>query len=108
VSDFADMMTQTVTYQTQAGHDSAGDPSWSAQSTAAARVERRHEKILATDDEEILVTHRVATYTAIPEGARVWLPGADTSSIEASVIARRVDVAPDLETGAELREVRCG
>lgn len=75
--DWAHRLLSTVTYKTKSGF-ADGDFTWAAASTAAARVWKQYRVARGPGGQELISTHKVALTTDVPEGARVWLPGADT------------------------------
>lgn len=105
MSRVAHLLTDTVTYATRSSFDSSGDPAFASQLTATARVEHGTFLVVADNGEERRADHRVVTETNIPATARLWLPGDDTTSGNASrqIIARKEASTP--HGGLTLREL---
>lgn len=76
--NIASWLNHTVTMETRTGLNEHGDPTWSAQSTVAARVTHRQSVRLSGRNERIS-NYEIASLVEIPLGARVWLPGDDTT-----------------------------
>jgi hypothetical protein len=78
--DWTHRLLSTITYQTKAGF-SDGDFTWNTAATAKARVWQQYRVTTGAGGQELVTTHQVATQTDIPEGARVWIPGGDTTKV---------------------------
>lgn len=89
--NFAHRMLETVTYSAPGARDGSGDPTWDPQLTAAARVHRKQDWVLAANGEQEATEVIVESETAIPIGSRVWLPGTDTTDINESEKVKRVE-----------------
>lgn len=107
MSKWSHLLDVTITYALQSGR-SGWDATIGAQSTAPARVEQNQELVRGVDDEEVITTHKIATEADLPEGARVWLPGANTADVGASVQVKTRRVASPPGSPDVLYELRCG
>lgn len=79
-------LQDTVSYKTIASYNAGGVPTYSSLQTASAKVWARYNVSTKSGGEELVVRHLVHTYTAIPKGAILWLPGEDTTDNEAGHI----------------------
>lgn len=83
---FTHLLTDTVTYASPSTVSAMGDVTYGTQATAAARVEYDYRIVDAGDGKKLELTHTIVTETAIPKGARVWLPGDSIGSTAAAKI----------------------
>ena len=79
--NLAHLLTDTITYQLETGLSGAGAVTWGSQATTPARVEWGTKTVVGLDGTRRESEAAVATDIEIPNGSRVWLPGADTSSV---------------------------
>ena len=97
MSRMSHLLTQTVTWATWSAKNNSGDPTFGAQSTAAARVEFKTMKTRNAQGVEVDIQTKVTTEVDIPRKARVWLPDDNTAvANEARKIVKRTKMAtPD-------------
>lgn len=72
-------LVDTITIAAPSGVSNYGDPTFGAQSTLSARVEKKESIVLDINGNERRVAWQVASLTAIALNSRVWLPGDDTA-----------------------------
>ena len=65
--------------------DANGDPTWAANATCAARVERKYRRNKTQRDVEWESKYACATETDLPMGTRVWPPGFATGDVNAAL-----------------------
>lgn len=104
--DWSHRLLSTVSYaSTTFSH---GDLSAGAVSTAAARILTSNKIRRMNDGSERVVSTMLVTETALPYGARVWLPGANTANIEESFQVLGVETASMLDGSYTLYRVDLG
>lgn len=113
MSWWQDSLKETVTYaQKGAGRDQWGKPSFGAQATAPARVQYDWRTTRGVEEEETVITHRIALDAGsvrLRRGDRVWLPEDDPASVGAAKTVRNVARASDLDMpGDELQILEVG
>lgn len=84
---------ETITVASVTGHSSAGDPTYAAQRTMAARIERNAIRGADAEGERDSPIHRLFTTEQLVVGDLVWLPEADTADQNQAVVAK--DVTPE-------------
>lgn len=82
--NIAHLLIDTITYQTPTGLSAAGAPTWSAQTTADARVEYGYKHVVNLTGQTKESEAVIATLVEIPNNARVWFPGASTADVNQS------------------------
>ncbi len=82
--DVTAYFNDTITVARQTGI-TAGDPTFGAQTTMKARVERKRGTTFRSDGTETAYDHKVATTSELFLNDRVWLPGANTADANAAV-----------------------
>lgn len=85
--------TETITVASVTGHSSAGDPTYAAQRTMPARIERNASRSADAEGERDSPLHKVFTSEQLVVGDLVWLPEADTADQNQAVVAK--DVTPE-------------
>ena len=94
VSQASHLFTETISFAEPTGLSNSADRTFGAVATAAARVEHGSFLVRDTDGNMREVTTLVITETAISSGARVWLPGDDTTDgNESKKISKRNQVS---------------
>ena len=83
----ARVLTRTVTYRARTGVSGAGDPTFGSNTEIKAYVESTQKRVLTTNGDETVATHKIVTASEIPKDAQVWLPGDSTANTE---LTRRV------------------
>lgn len=81
---FAPLLTQTVSYKVPSTRDSSGDWSYGSLLTTLARVERRQGTVRSEGGEISEFEIVLVTSIDLPDDALIWLPGDDTSSLNAA------------------------
>lgn len=80
----AALLTQTVSLATVSGRSASGQPTWTAPSSVAARVEEERAEIMGADGQQVTSSHRIyVNGNASPApsvGGRIWLPGDSTAA----------------------------
>lgn len=107
MSRWSHLLTDTITFAAQSGR-SGWNATVGSQATAPARVELVNETVRGVDDEEVIITHRIATQAPLAVGTRVWVPGASTASTAESVQVKTRDIASPPGDTQTLYELRCG
>jgi hypothetical protein len=97
----ASWMTSTIYLASAAGKDAYGKPSYEAPRAVKARVESTRRLVRNARGEEAMSNHRIYTLAMVLLTDRVWLPGASTSSPDASHLPLSVQATPD-KTGARI------
>ena len=72
-------LAETIHVATASGVDEAGDPSYNAPASRAARVVNVRDTVERTDGTKLETTVAIITETAINLTDRIWLPGVDQS-----------------------------
>lgn len=80
----AGLMKSTITIASVTGRDSYGKALYGAQRTARARVEAMRRMVRKVNGDEAVASHRIYTCDQVLLTDRIWLPGANTASAEAS------------------------
>ncbi len=88
---------ETITVASVNGHSSAGDPTYAAQRTMAARVERSFDRSADGEGEQDGTAHRIFTTEQIILGDLIWLAEDNVADQDAAVIARDVSPANALD-----------
>jgi len=76
-------LVSTVTISTPTTVSNYGDPSYGANATLPARVEQTEKLVIDTAGNETRIGWVVVTLSPIALNARVWLPGDNTSDVNA-------------------------
>lgn len=97
----------TISYASESGF-SDGDLTYANVATAKARVYQKAKTITLAKGEQRTTSHVVATTTNIPRGARVWLPGGNTSQIGQSYTVFEAVTATTLDGGYQLYMLTLG
>jgi hypothetical protein len=77
-------MTEVITVKRQNGHTSAGDPTWAAAFTCAARIERGAIDQADAEGRKAVKPIRFFTTTELKIGDQVWLPESSTADSNAA------------------------
>jgi hypothetical protein len=102
-----DSFTDTFAYALPSGRGADGERTYSSVVTGVAgRLVYTTERTQTVDEQEVVTTHRLATEAPLVQGARVWVDGADTTSVAAALSVRSVARASDLGGAGTLYEVR--
>lgn len=72
-------MSDTISYKERSGVDAAGKPTYGTLTTAAAKVWDRQDVFRNNRGEEVVTRSVVHTFTDVPRGSLLWLPGEDTT-----------------------------
>jgi hypothetical protein len=102
--DWTPLLVHTITYALRNGVNASGSPTFAAQATCAALVEQHISRAEVGKGIEWKTYNHVATETELPNGTRVWLPGASTGDNNASVLVRTFKTATSPITGDTLYE----
>lgn len=90
--------TETITVAPLTGsRDANGDPSYGAQSTMPARVNRETITVRTVDGTLVESQTNLCTPTAIGKHDRVWLPEADTAQAGAALTPVAVKTVKTLD-----------
>ena len=80
----AALLTQTVTLATVTGRSASGEPTWTAGTAVAARVEEERQEIMGAAGQQVVSSHRIyinGDASPAPDTAmRIWLPGQSTDT----------------------------
>lgn len=98
-------MRDTVTVKTRTALDATGKPTFGDKRTVKARVEKQRRLVRTAAGDDKQATHRLYLAEALELGDRVWLPGADTTKLEASLPVLAVVSATALGSRWTLYEV---
>ena len=102
-----DSFTDSFAYALPAGRGNDGELTFGAVVAGAiGRLVFDTERTRSVDEQEIVTTHQLQTEVVLVQGARVWVDGADTASVAASLSVRSVARAGDLGGAGTLYEVR--
>ena len=102
-----DGFTDTYSYALPAGLGADAELTFGDVVTGATgRLVLNTERTRSVDEQEIVTTHQLQTEVVLQQGARVWIDGADTGSVAASLSVRSIERASDLGGGGTLYEVR--
>ena len=93
----SDRFRQTCTYATVTGRTVYNVPTTGSQSTAAARVQAVRQVLSDAAGQPVQASWKVYTTAALTTRERVWLPGANTASVDASKRVIQVDPYVDGE-----------
>ena len=77
------------------GVDAAGDPSFAAPATRAARVVNINETTEQADGTELKTTIAIITETAVAMTDRIWLPGDSSADATLARVPRFIEKAID-------------
>ena len=100
------LLTDTVTIATPNGRSNAGDPSFAAQTTVAARVELDTRIVEGADGSTTESTHVVLTLAEVKKGSRIWLPGDNTADNKVAKRAISIKEASIPSYGYTIWEIR--
>lgn len=87
----ASRLTETITVQSVTGHTSAGDPTYGAQGTLAARIERNAARSADAEGQQDGSSTRLFTFGALKVGDLVWLPEDNTADQDQARVVMQVD-----------------
>lgn len=97
---------QSITFATVSTRDAVGRPlTFSAQTTAAARVQSSKAFVRDAAGESVLTAYCVYTQAAITLQHRLWLPGDNTAAATQSRRVLKVDDLTDGEGVVAFRKV---
>lgn len=91
----ARILNQTAYVASVTGLDGYGKPTYGAPVARSVRVEAKRSLVSNAAGEESVANHRLWCLEAIALTDRVWLPGADQSSAEASNVPLSVSSCGD-------------
>lgn len=97
----ASWMTSTISLASETGKDAYGKPSYETPRQVKARVESTRRIVRNPRGEESVSNHRIYTLAPVLLTDRIWLPGASTSSADASNLPLSVQATPD-KSGARV------
>ena len=92
----------TITKAELTSRDGSGDPSFGAQTTQRARVERYNKKILDEDGNEVQANHKVFSPVVIDWSDRLWIPGDSVVDVLAGRRIIDLSAVPTLDGSATL------
>lgn len=90
------LLTKTITIAAFTGRDANGDPTYAAQTTTSARVNKETQTIRTEDGLDVESSTVLYTPIALGKNDRVWLPGADTANVGAALTVIRCGPIDDL------------
>lgn len=102
----ARILNQTGYVASVTGTDARGKPTYSAPVARKVRVELRRTMVTKASGEEAVSTHRFWCVESVNLTDRVWLPGEDSSSAEASHLPLAVESAADFAAAKTLWKVQ--
>ena len=105
---FTHLLTETITYKTPGSVDKWGTLGFGAAVTVPAAVEQNTRFFRGDEGNERESSHVIVTEVQIPEGSRVWIPGADTLDDEAAIVVMKSVAAPTRTTGLFMYESYLG
>lgn len=91
----ARILNQTAYVASVTSTDSFGKPTYGPPAARAVRVEQASAMVTNARGDEVASSHRLWCLQPIKITDRVWLPGADTSSAEASSLPISVSSVGD-------------
>ncbi|MDP2275290.1 MAG: hypothetical protein Q8K32_31380 [Archangium sp.] len=103
--NFARVLTQTAYVAPVIGTDARGKPTYGPPVARKVRAEVRRTMVTKATGEEAVSNHRFWCVEPVNLTDRVWLPGEDNSSAEASHLPLSVESASDFPGTATLWKV---
>lgn len=91
----ASWMVSTCYLASQTGKDAYGKPAYEAPRAVKARVEAHRRVLKRPNGDEAVSNHRIFTLSPVLLTDRVWLPGADTGSADASNLPLAIKAVGD-------------
>lgn len=104
--NLARVLNQTAYVASVTGTDARGKPSYGAPVARKVRAEVRRTMVIKATGEEAVSTHRFWCVETVNLTDRVWLPGEDSSSAEASHLPLAVESASDFAGATTLWKVQ--
>lgn len=101
----AGLLTQTVYVASFASLDAYGKNTYGAPRAVKARVQGQQRNVRGQANDEVLASHVVYLAEAVQPTDRIWLPGADTSSSEASNVPLTITSSPHPTSGVTVWKV---
>ena len=84
-------LQDTISYKLRSGVGAGGVPTYGTLQTALGKYWSAEDVVRSGTGEEAVTKHLVHSYTEIPKGSLLWLPGENTADDEAGHIVDSVD-----------------
>jgi hypothetical protein len=102
---FASLLTTTVYVASHVSVDAYGKNTYGEPRALKARVQGQRRNVRSQAGDEVLSSHVVYTAEEVLPTDRLWLPGASTSSAEASNVPLTITSSPHPSNGSTLWKV---
>lgn len=103
--DLSSWFTDTLTTAALTGRGTRGEPTYGAQSTIRGRLERKQQRVVDKDGQQVPSDAVFATDVAVDVQDRFWFPGTDTAEVNEARTPVTVSRAFNNDRSLELFEV---